>query len=164
MVTKKLSIPVLPLLILCGIVTSTVSAQDSSSTRSFAAGSRSNAKSTVAGDITVTGTIQQVPSERTPGSPAGLHLLVNSPHGLLDTSVGPFLTDEARQALSSGQQVQVVGFIQAINGSNYLLARQLVVAGRQIQIRNENGFFIHNQSHTGNRSPRNQSEPNGGIQ
>jgi hypothetical protein len=162
MVTKKLFIPVFPMFLLCGIVTSTASAQDSNSTQSSTAGW--NVKRYASSEITVTGTIQQVTSEHTPGGPGGLHLFVNGPEGVLDTSVGPHLTEDVQRALSAGQQVQVVGVIQTINGRNYLLARQLILAGRQIPIRNENGFFIHAQPPTGNRSQRSQGEPNGGIQ
>jgi len=164
MITKKLFIPVCLMLLLCGIVTSAASAQDNNSPQSSAAVAAWNVKHVATSEITVAGTIQQVPSERVPGSPAGLHLLVNSPQGVLDASVGPYLTKDVQRALSAGQQIQVVGLIQTINGHNYLLARQLVLAGRQIPIRNEHGFFIHPQSRPGNRSVPGQSELNGGIQ
>jgi hypothetical protein len=164
MVTKKLFIPIFPMFLLCGIVTGTASAQDGNSPQSSTAATGWNVKHSASSEITVTGTIQQVTSEHTPGGPGGLHLFVNGPQGVLDTSVGPHLTEDVQRALSTGQQVQVVGVIQTINGRNYLLARQLILAGRQIPIRNENGFFIHAQPPAGNRSQRSQSEPNGGIQ
>jgi hypothetical protein len=162
MITKALFIPVFPMLLLCGIVTSTASAQDVNSLQSTAAVGALNVKQ-AANEITVAGTIQQAPSEHIPGSPAGLHILVNRPQGALDTSVGPYVTDDVRQALTTGQSIQVVGVVQIINGRSYLFARQLVVAGRQIPIRNENGFLVHTHTRTGNRPQSSQSELNGGI-
>jgi hypothetical protein len=163
MTTKWLFIPVFPILLLCGIVTSAALAQDGNSLQSAAAVGALNVKQVPANEITVAGTIQQVPSGHTPGSPAGLHILVNRPQGALDTSVGPYVTDDVQRALSTGQSIQVIGVVQTINGHNYLLARQLVVAGRQIPIRNENGFLVHTHSRTGNRPQPSQSELNGGI-
>lgn len=170
MITRKLFIPVClmlllcPMLLFCGIATSTSLAQDGNSPPSSAAVTALNVKHVAASEITVAGTIQQVPSEPTPGSPAGLHLLVNSPQGVVDASVGPYMTEEVRRDLSTGEQIQVVGVVQTINGHNYLLARQLVLAGRQIPIRNEHGFLVHTQSGSGNRSLPGQSKLNGGIQ
>jgi hypothetical protein len=163
MVTKKLFIPVFPMLLFGGIATSTASAQDGNSPQSSGAFTGRNVKHVASNQITVAGTIQQVPSEHTPGSPAGLHLLVTSPQGVLDASLGPNLTEDVRQALTTGQQVQVVGVIQTINGHSYLLAHQLILAGRQILIRNENGFLVHTHSSAGNRPLPSQSEWNGGI-
>jgi hypothetical protein len=162
MTTKGLFIPVFPILLLCGIVTSTASAQDGNSPQSSAVAAL-NAKHAATSEIAIAGTIQEVSSEHSPGRPAGLHLLVNSPLGVLDVSVGPYMTEEVQQALSTGQQIQGVGVIQTINGHNYLLAHQLVLAGRQIPIRNENGFLVHTHSLTGNRPQPSQSELNGGI-
>jgi hypothetical protein len=163
MITKKLFLPVLPMLLLCGSVTSIASAQDGNSPQTSAAVAASNVKHDATSEITVAGSIQQVSSEHKLGSPSGLHLLLNSPGGVLDASVGPYLSEDVRQALSAGQQVQIVGVIQTINGHNYLLAHQLVLAGREIPIRNEHGFFIHPQSGPGNRSLPAQNELKGGI-
>jgi len=161
MTTKGPFIPVFPMLLLCGIVTSAASAQDGNSIRSSAV-TALNAKHAT-NEITIAGTIQEVSSEHSFGRFDGLHLLMSSPLGVLDANVGPFITEEVRQALSTGQQIQVVGVIQTINGHNYLLVHQLVLAGRQIQIRNENGFFVHTHVRTGNHPQPSQSEPNGDM-
>jgi hypothetical protein len=161
MTTTGLFLPVFAILLLCGIATSTASAQDSNTSQSSVAASA--VKRAPTSEITVAGTIQQVSSEHILGRPAGLHLLVNSPQGVLDASVGPNLSQDVRQALSTGQQVQVVGVVRTINGHSYLLARQLDVDGRQITIRNENGFLTQTHSHAGNRPQTSQSELNGGI-
>ena len=161
MTTKGPFIPVFPMLLLCGMVTSAVSAQDVNSTQSSAVIAL-NAKHATS-EITIAGTIQEVSSEHGLGRFDGLHLLMNSPLGVLDANMGPFITEEVRQALSTGQQIQVVGVIQTINGHNYLLAHQLVLAGRHIPIRNENGFLVHTHARTGNHPQPSQSEPNGDM-
>jgi len=161
-VTRERFIPVFPLFLFCAIVISAAAAQDGNSSPSPAV-ARWNVKSAT-NEITVAGIIKQVPSEHIFGSPAGLHMVVSSALGILDVSVGPHLTDDVRQTLSTGQQIQVVGVVRAINGRNYLLARQLVLADRQVTIRNENGFLVHPQSRSGNRPLPSQSELKGGVQ
>jgi hypothetical protein len=115
-------------------------------------------------EITVLGTIQQVVSDHVAGSPAGIHILINSPLGPFDASLGSFLPSEVRQALSNGEQVQITGIVHSANGKDYLLARQLKVAGHQVNIRNANGFLIHNPSSTGSRPDKVHSAPDGDMQ
>jgi hypothetical protein len=94
-------------------------------------------------ETTLTGTIDQVVSGHTAGSPAGLHLLVNAPGGVIDASLGAYLTPEARQTLAKGAAVQLCGVTRSIDGTDYLLVRTLTVAGHSINIRNQHGFLIH---------------------
>ncbi|HEY1677055.1 MAG TPA: hypothetical protein VGG04_05065, partial [Candidatus Sulfotelmatobacter sp.] len=42
-------------------------------------------------ETTINGTVQQVVTKRTPGSPAGMHLIVTGATGTVDAHVGPFL-------------------------------------------------------------------------
>jgi hypothetical protein len=163
LITRKCFTPAFPLFLLCAIVIA-AAAQDGSLSQSSPAVAEWNVKPAAVKEITVVGIIRQVPSEHTFGSPAGLHLLLSSPLGTQDASVGPYLDDDVRQALSIGQEIQIVGVIQAINGHNYLLARQLVLADRQITIRNENGFLVHPHSHAGNRPSPSRNELKGGVQ
>jgi hypothetical protein len=162
-ITRKHFIPAFSLLLFCGNVISTAAAQNANSSQPSPVAAGWNAKSST-NEITVAGIIQQMPSEHIFGSPAGLHLVVSSPLGILDISVGPYLSEDVRRALTTGQQIQVVGVAQAINGRNYFLARQLVLTDRQITIRNENGFFVHTQSRAGSRSSLGQNGLKGGVQ
>ena len=57
-------------------------------------------------DITVTAVIQQVVPNHASGIPAGLHLMLGTPQGLVDASVGQFLPQQIQQALTAGQQIQ----------------------------------------------------------
>ena len=109
------------------------------------------------GLVTVLGAIRQVVSDHVVGTPAGVHILIDGPLGSFDASLGSYLPDEIRQALSNGASVQATGVVSSANGKNYLLVRQLTVAGHQVTIRNSNGFLLRPGS-------QRHSEGNGGVQ
>ncbi len=100
---------------------------------------------TPARDITMAGTLQQIISTRTPGTPAGIQLVAEGPQGAFTAILGPALSDQLRQTLSPGAVVQVSGVKETIIGQSYLLARKLTIAGSQVIIRNEHGFLVHSQ-------------------
>jgi hypothetical protein len=93
-------------------------------------------------EITLDGTIQKVVTKRVPGSPFGMHLVVAGPEGAVDAHIGPYLTQDTREALHAGLPVQIVGAMEEVNGKGYLLARQLIFGGRMVTVRNENGLLV----------------------
>ena len=93
-------------------------------------------------EITLNGTIQEVVTKRTAGSPVGMHLLVAGPEGVVDAHVGPYLTKDTQEALHAGLPVQIVGAVEQLHGKSILLARQLIFGGRTVTVRNENGFLV----------------------
>lgn len=95
-----------------------------------------------AAEVRIDGTIQELVTRRTVGSPAGVHLLVSGTQGIVDAHLGPFLSKERRAALRSGIPVQVVGYMTQLNGKQYLLARELTVEGRVITVRSSRGFPV----------------------
>jgi hypothetical protein len=99
-------------------------------------------------DISMAVTIQSVNSTHTPGSPAGTLLSVSNPGGTLLISVGPYLTHEMLQSLVTGARVEVTGKLLNVHGQNYFYARQLVVEGHQIVIRNNNGSLVRHLAHS----------------
>ena len=109
------------------------------------------------------GTIRQVVSNHEAGGPAGVHILIDGPLGSFDASLGSSLPGDVRQALSNGAPVKITGILRSANGKDYLLVRQLNVAGRQVTIRNANGFLVHTPSSTGAASGKVRSEGNGGV-
>ena len=116
-------------------------------------------------EITVTGTIQQVVSEPAPGRPQGLHLVLASPQGAVDVSVGPYLASDVKESLSAGEPVQIAGVMRTFNDQNYLLARELTIAGRLVTVRNQHGFLVRSQSRPASPSQRSQvGLVNGGNQ
>jgi hypothetical protein len=98
------------------------------------------------------------------GIPAGLHLMLGTPQGVVDASVGQFLPQQIQQALTAGQQVQVIGRIQNIHNQNYLLARALVIDGNTITVRNDHGSLVHVKSVERMHTQSLQNNQNGGRQ
>jgi hypothetical protein len=100
-------------------------------------------------ETTVAGSVDQVVTGHTAGAPAGVHLLVNGPQGVIDASLGPYLSAEVQQSLAKGAAVQLSGVTRTIDGTDYLLTRTLTVAGHATSIRNEHGFLIHPRANNG---------------
>jgi len=98
-------------------------------------------------ETTLSGIIQEVVTQGEAGGPAGMHLLVAGPQGVVDTHVGPFLSKETTTALQTGASVQVIGAPLSLHGKNYFLARQLTVGGRTVTVRSERGFLVHQGAH-----------------
>jgi hypothetical protein len=98
-------------------------------------------------DTSVTAFVQCVNSTHTPGNPAGTILSVSNPGGPLLISVGPYLTQEMLQSLAAGARVEVTGKTLNVHGQNYFFARQLLVDGQQIAIRNNNGSLVRHLAH-----------------
>ena len=92
-------------------------------------------------ETTLYGTIQKVVTKHTVGSPAGMHLLVAGPQGLVDAHVGSFLSKETKEALHTGTPVQIVGAMTSLHGRNYLLARELNVGGSTVTVRSKRGLL-----------------------
>ena len=92
-------------------------------------------------ETTLNGTIQEVITKRTVGSPAGMHLLVVGPQGVIDTHVGPFLSKQTKEALHTGTSVQIVGAMTSLHGKNYLLARLLTVGDHTVTVRSTHGLL-----------------------
>ena len=93
-------------------------------------------------ETTISGSIQQVVTARTKGSPAGMHLLVAGPKGVVDAHVGPFMNKETKASLVAGMPVRIVGSTALVHGKSYFLARQLTVGNNTVTIRNKNGLLM----------------------
>jgi hypothetical protein len=93
-------------------------------------------------EITVTGTIQKVVTKHVKGSPAGMHLLVAGPQGLVDAHVGAFLGKETRTTLHAGTPIELVGAMTSIRGKSYLFVRQLTVGDNTVTVRGKHGLLV----------------------
>jgi hypothetical protein len=117
-------------------------------------------------EITVNGTIQTVVTRHTKGSPAGMHLMVMGPEGVVDAHVGPFLNKANREVLQEGANVRIVGAMSSQHGKSYLMARELTVGNRTITVRSAHGLLApmptggHARSRGETKSP---VEVNGGA-
>jgi DNA/RNA endonuclease YhcR with UshA esterase domain len=126
---------------LCVITVASVPAQQQNSAQPSAIRSGSATKGATVSEITINGTIQQLRHTN-----AAVHLLVNSAQGAFDALVSSSLCAETLQSLSKDAPVQIAGTLHTINGKEYLLVRQLTIAGRTITIRNNTGFPVCAQS------------------
>lgn len=110
---------------------------------SFRGASTNQIKTLSPGDeLAATGTIQEVVTTYTPGSPRGVRVILASPQGIIDASVGPYLAADVQQSLAAGESVTVDGVVGTFNGHDYLLVRQMTISDRQVTIRNERGFLV----------------------
>jgi len=94
-------------------------------------------------EVTVEGTIQQLVTQHTVGSPAGWHVVIAGPQGLVNAHLGPFLSQQTKSTLTNGAPVQIVGAMLQLNGKDFLLARQLTVGGRTVILRSVHGLLVH---------------------
>jgi hypothetical protein len=95
-------------------------------------------------EITLDGPITEVATKQSFGSPQGTHLLVRGSMQIVDVSVGPYLSSDIAKKISEGSQIHVTGVMQTTTkGKTYLMARQLVLDGQTLVIRNEKGFLVH---------------------
>jgi hypothetical protein len=97
-------------------------------------------------DLAIAGTIRQVITANAAGAPDGIQVVVEAPQGSFTASLGPNLSHDVQQSLSSGTPVGISGAMQAIDGKEYLLARTLTIGGNQVVIRNQYGFLVHTPS------------------
>jgi hypothetical protein len=114
-------------------------------------------------EITLSGSVQEVVTRHMPGRPAGMHLMVAGPQGLVDAHVGPFLSREMKDALHTGTPVQLVGAMASLHGRNYLMVRELNVGGTKVIVRSEHGFLVRSQSSNPKSKETAKIESNGGA-
>ncbi len=121
-------------------------------------------------EIILHGTIQEVVTKHAIGSPAGMHLLVAGPQGVVDAHVGSLLSKKTEEALHTGTPVQIVGANVSLHGKEYFLVRLLTVGGRTVTVRSEHGLLVREhsprvaRSKTENKTEKtSQVELNGGA-
>ena len=162
---KKLFISLLPAIVFCGGLIMEATAQSivtsQPSTTGFIGWDTSKPKSS---DVAVTSIIQEVVPNHASGIPAGLHVMLGTPQGVLDVSVGPYLPPDVQQALVAGKQIQVFGQVKTIHEQKYLLVRQLVLDGKTIVVRNDHGSLIRTRSQERTHTQSSLNNQDGGIQ
>jgi hypothetical protein len=114
-------------------------------------------------EITISGVLGEKSVAHSAGVPAGLHYQVQSSQGPVDASFGPFLSQDAASALSSGQSVVLVGLMENIHGTSTLLVRQVTIGNRQIVIRNQQGLPVRTHATPLSSPSSSQALVNGGT-
>jgi hypothetical protein len=113
------------LVLLCGFGSLNANAQDAASTSSNTfVGPRSDAGTT------------------------SLRISLLTPFGPLTTDLGPSLRKDVKDALTTGQQIQITGTVQAVNGQAVLFTRLLTYNDRLVIVRNEHAFPVHTTAAT----------------
>jgi hypothetical protein len=104
-------------------------------------------------EVTLTGTVSTVLTKPSPGMIMGSHLLLTTPSGTVDATLGMFgLLGTGALSVNAGQQIEVTGVMKTIKNMQVFLARTVRVGDRVYTIRNEHGFPVPPQA----REPANQ--------
>ena len=140
---KKIFVSILPVILLCGTWSKDVTAQTSTTSQPSTSfiGWDANAH-----EVAITAIIQQVVPSHSAGIPAGLHLMLGTPQGVVVASVGSYLPQEVRQTLVAGKSVQAIGKVQVVHDQSYLFVRELVMDGHSITIRSNHGSLVRSRS------------------
>jgi hypothetical protein len=112
-----------------------------------AAGAAGPSSYGVTQEATITGTVSSVLTKAAPGMIVGSHLLLATPSGLVDASLGRFgLRGNGAVSVAAGQQIEATGVMKAINGKPVFLVRTLKVDGEVYTIRTQHGFPVSPQA------------------
>jgi hypothetical protein len=107
----------------------------------------------IANESTISGVVTSVLEKPAAGMIFGSHLLLTTPSGRVDVSLGRFgLSGKGALAVTAGQPVDVTGILKTIKEQQVFLARTVKVGGETYTIRNEHGIEISPQA----REPRSE--------
>ena len=97
----------------------------------------------VAAEVTLTGTVSSVLVKAAPGMIVGSHLLLATPYGPVDASLGRFgLQGDGAVSVAAGQQIEATGVMKRIKDKSVFLVRSVKVGGEVYTIRNKHGFPV----------------------
>jgi len=97
-------------------------------------------------ELTLKGTVSSVLSTAAWGMIPGSHLLLMTPSGSLDVSLGSFgLRGSGALRVTAGEAVEVVGEMKTFQEKQFFLARAVKLGNRIYPIRNEHGIPVSPQ-------------------
>jgi hypothetical protein len=101
----------------------------------------------VSQEVTLNGTVSSVLTKPSAGMIMGSHLLLATPSGPVDASLGRFgLQGKGAVSVAAGQQVEVTGVMKTLKDKQVFLVRTVKVGGEVYTIRNEHGFPVSPQA------------------
>ena len=113
----------------------------------------------VSKEVTLKGTVSSVLATSTRGMVPGSHLLLATPSGPVDASLGTFgLRGKGALSVEAGQQAEVTGVMKTLKNGPVFMARTVRVGKQVYSIRNEHGVPVSPQAR--DRASR-KSTPNG---
>ena len=98
-------------------------------------------------EVTLNATVLSVLTKPSPAMVMGSHLLLATPSGPVDASLGRFgLMGKGALSVAPGQQVEVTGVMKTAKDKQVFLARTVKAGGLVYTIRNEHGFPVSPQA------------------
>jgi hypothetical protein len=97
----------------------------------------------VAQEITLSGAVTGVLTKAATGMINGSHLLIASPSGSIDVSLGAYgLVGKGAVSVKLGEQIEVTGRMRMINNDRTLIARTVTAGDHTFVIRNTGGIAL----------------------
>ena len=116
-------------------------------TKAAATGSAAPFSYEVTREVTLSGTVASVLTKAAPGMIAGSHLLLATPSGPVDASLGRFgLRGNGAVSVAAGQQIEATGVMRAIKDKTVFMVRTVKVGGEVYTIRNQHGVLVSPQA------------------
>ncbi len=98
-------------------------------------------------EVTLHGTVSSVLTKPAAGMIMGSHLLLTTPAGTVDASLGRFgLRGKGALSVAAGRQIEITGVMKTIKNKQVFLARTVAVDGHIYTIRNEHGIPVSPQA------------------
>lgn len=101
----------------------------------------------VRNEVTLSGTVATVLEKAAPGMAWGSHLVLDTPSGKVDASLGRWgLAGKDALSVTPGQQVEVTGIMKGLKDKPVFVVRTVKVNGRIYTIRNQHGAEMSPQT------------------
>jgi hypothetical protein len=101
----------------------------------------------ISDEVTLKGTVSSVLKKSSQGMIVGSHLLVQTPSGTVDASLGRFaFLGKGALSVASGEQVQITGVMRTLKTKQVFMARIVEASGHTYTIRNKRGFPMSPQA------------------
>jgi len=98
-------------------------------------------------EVTFSGTVSSVLDKPEPGMIWGSHLMVETPFGRLDASLGGFgLEDKDALSVTPGQQIELTGVMMTVRDKEVFVVRSVRANGKTYTMRNEHGIEVSPQA------------------
>ncbi|MDW5266946.1 MULTISPECIES: hypothetical protein [Acidobacteriaceae] len=144
---KKILILALFAVLLCAIACDSVQAQTNDISQRTSPGYIGwDATASKMPATTVTGTVLAVETTGSATCRSGFCAVMAMPQGSVEVLFGPYQSQALQQVVLPGRSIQVEGRFQNLKGQNVLFAKQLIMDGQPITIRNAHGFLVHSRT------------------
>jgi hypothetical protein len=98
-------------------------------------------------EVTLKATVSSVLTRPSAGMIVGSHLLLETPSGTVDASLGRFgLEGKGALSVTAGEQVEVTGVMKTLKNQQVFVVRTVKVGSQVYTMRNEHGIQVSPQS------------------